>query len=206
MSVTARTLLVLCAVALLPSARVASAQPPPAIGRFAASATLGVSRPNESDMRQVYGTTMVPVTGQIDVRVYPDVSVFAGVRWVKANGQTVILGTPVVADEHYATSLAMTSFRFGAQVSKWVAPRWGLAAGAGVCITAYDEKWPDAGLSASSHSTGFLALAEGRYALTARWNAIARVEFTTVPESSTAGGAGVNLGGLDVSAGVRVLF
>ncbi len=205
MTATARMFVVGCCVTFLASDRPAAAQSPPDVGRFAASATFGVSRANESSMREMYGTTLTPITGQIDVRVYPDLALFAGVRWLKADGQTVIVGTPVTADEKYAISLSTTSFRFGAQVSKWVAPRWGLAAGAGVCITSYDEQWPDAGLGVSGRSTGFLALAELRYALASRWNVIGRVDFTTVPESTTAAGS-VNLGGLDVSAGMRVLF
>jgi len=196
---------VCCTAVVVAFGSAAYAQTPNVPGRLAVSGTIGVLRPLDRSMTDVYGSRLMPFSAQVDVRLNVDVSVFGGLKWVRAGGHTVIVGTPV-AEESYETSLRTASYRFGAQVSRWVARRWALAGGAGVCITAYEETWPDAGLAVSNRVTGFIALAEGRYALNARWNAIARVEYSTIPEKTTVQNAGVNLGGLDASAGVRFIF
>lgn len=180
-----------------------SAQPP--LGRFAVSATLGVSRPVDAGLSEVYGGGLVPVTAQLEVRLEPAIALFGGVRFLKADGQTVVVGTKV-AEETYGTSFRMTSVRLGAQVAARIAPGWALAGGAGVSLVSYEETWPDAGLRVTDRATGLLALAEGRYAVNRRWNVLARVEYTTIPETSAVTGSHVNLGGLDVSAGVRLAF
>ena len=203
---TARKISLMCwTTAIVAAASAAHAQPAQPSGRFAVSATLGVLRPLDASVTGVYGRRLMPFTAQLDVRLAPDLSVFGAVKRVSADGHTVIVGTPV-ADESYPTALRMTSVRLGAQVSKWIAPRWALAAGAGVSITSYEETWPAAGLAVNDRATGFTALAEGRYAFRARWNVIARLEYEAIPESTTLGTTRVNLGGLDASGGVRFIF
>ncbi len=192
------------AIVALPSA--VRAQDPAPVGRFGVSATLGVSMPVDSAVSDVYGSRLVPVTGQVDVRIDPAISLFGGVRWMKADGRTVIVGTPVAANESYATSFRMTSFRLGALVSARIVPRWVLAGGAGICIASYEEQWPDAAQSVKDRGAGFLALAEARYALNARWGVVARLEYASIPQSNTVSDISVNLGGLDGSAGVRFVF
>jgi hypothetical protein len=174
-------------------------------GRIAVSGTVGVFRPTNTTMSDVYGNRLMPVTAQVDVRLLPDVAVFGGVRWMSGDGQSVVIGTPVV-NETSATSLDVTAFRIGAEVAKAVTPRWALAAGAGVVFARYDELWPAAGLSFNNHSSGLLVLAEARYAVGTRWGVIGRVEYASVradvPDQSSA----VNLGGVDMSAGLRFAF
>ncbi len=182
----------------------AAGQSTPAAGRFAASATVGVSMPIDSAMSDVYGG-LVPVTGQVDVRLKTPISLFGGVKYLRADGQTVIVGTKVL-DESYATSFHMTSVRLGAQVAGHLAPRWVLAGGAGVSFAWYEETWPDAGQSVNDRATGFLALAEGRYTMTPRWSVLARVEYAAVPHSNGLFTDNSNLGGFDLSAGVRFIF
>ncbi len=190
--------------ALCTGASLAGAQPVEA-RRFGVSGTVGVFRFLDSSMTDVYGRRLVPVTAQFDVQVASDVLLFGGFQWTKANGQTVVLGTPV-ANERYATSIRIASYRFGAQVFARVAPRWTLGAGAGVCVAGYLETWPDAGLEVSDTSTGFLALAEGRYRMNARWAVVLRAEYTTLPATTTGTATKVNLGGVHGSAGLRVNF
>lgn len=193
-----------CMAAVVAWASVASAQSPDH-PRLAVSASVGVSRPLDTSMTDVYGTRLMPVTVQFDVHVGSVVSAFGAAKWARADGQTVIVGAPI-ADEAYATSLRVMSYRLGALVTTRVAPRWVLGGGAGVCIASYQETWPDAGLQASGSSTGFLALAEARYAVTARWSAIGRAEYTRLPATAAVGNIRVNLGGVDGSAGLRFSF
>ncbi len=195
-----------CVIVIVAVASPARAQGSAPAARFGVSATVGVSMPVDSAMSDVYGSRLVPVTGQIDVRIDPAISLFGGVRWMKADGRTVIVGTPVAANESYATSFRMTSFRLGALVSAHIVPRWVLAGGAGICIASYEEQWPDAAQSVKDRGAGFLALAEARYALNARWGVVARLEYASIPQSNTVANTSANLGGLDGSAGVRFVF
>ncbi len=199
-------LLALCAAILCwACASVAHAQPPPQPGRFAVSGTLGVLHPLRSEMSDVYGGALIAVTGHVDIRLAPDVSFFGGLKRTDGSGRSVVIGAPV-ADERYAAQIRMASFRFGALVSHRLGARLTLAGGAGASVTAYEEAWPDAGLDVRDHATGFIALAEGRYALRARWAALIRFEYSTIPATAKATSVAANLGGLDVSAGVRYAF
>jgi hypothetical protein len=156
-------------------------------------------------MSDVYGSHLMPVTAQVDVRVVPDVAVFGGIRWMSADGRAVVIGTPVV-NERSTTSLTVTAFRVGAEIARTVGRRWAVAGGAGIVMARYEETWPDAGRTFSNHSNGFLVLAEARCALTGKWGAIARVEYSTVHANVADASNAVNLGGMDVSAGVRFAF
>jgi len=181
----------------------AQAAVPPA--RIGVSATFGAFWPVDSAMSDVYGSHLVPVTGQIDVRIVRGISLFAGLTWMSADGQSIIVGTPVV-NEVSATTLGVTTVRIGAAVSKAVAARWTLVGGAGAAVAGYEETWPDAGLAVNDHSIGFLVLGEARYALRSRWAVIGRVEYSTVRADVSDGNGSVNLGGVVTSAGVRVVF
>ncbi len=182
-----------------------AAQPAPVPGRFGVSATVGVFSPLDNAMSDVYGNRLTPLTAQLDVRLVPDVFFFAGLKWMSADGHAVVVGTPVV-DETSAASLGVTSVRIGAEVAKAIAPRWTLAGGAGAVIASYSETWLAAGQAFSYHASGFLVLAEGRYALSSRWGVVGRIEYSTVHADMADGANTVNLGGVDVSAGVRFAF
>ncbi len=184
---------------------VADAQPSSLPGRFAVSGTAGLFWPSDSAMRDVYGSRLTPLTGQFEVGIAPDVSLFGGVKWFSANGQSVIVGTPVTS-ETSATSLSVTSIRVGAEVSKAVAARWTLAGGGGLVFAMYNEAWPDAGRTYNGRSNGFLALAEVRYAPGARWAVIGRFEYSGLGADVPEGNTTVGLGGIEVSAGVRFVF
>ena len=164
-----------------------------------------MSRPPDSAMRDVYGGSLMPVVGQVDVHVAAGVSLFAGIRWMGSNGRTVVAGTPI-ADEEYATSLKLLSYRFGLLASTRVASRWSIAGGGGVAITGYEETWPEAGLAVSDQSTGFVLLGEARYKVTSRWSATGRIEYTSVAAKTAVTKSDVNLGGVDVLGGLRFSF
>ncbi len=202
-----RAFLITVAILLLPIGFVVSAGAQTAAlpGRFAVSGTAGLFWPSDSAMRDVYGSRLTPLTGQVEIRVLPDVSLFGGVEWFSANGQSVIVGAPVTS-ETYSTSLTVTSIRAGAEVSKVVAPRWTLAGGGGAVFAAYTETWPDAGRTYSGRSNGFLVLAEVRYAPGARWAVIGRVDYSGLGADVPEGNTTANLGGVHVSAGVRFVF
>ncbi len=200
-----RHLHVVCGLAFLVILASPAAAQLPDGPRFAASGAIGVSRPLDRAMSDVYGSRMMAVAGQFDVQIAPAVWAFAGVKRVGSDGRTVIVGTPI-ADEQYATSLRMTSYRLGVLVSRAVASKWSLAGGGGVCITSYEETWPDASLAVSDRSIGFVLAGEGRYHVTARWGAILRVEYATAPATISVVNTDVNLGGLDVLGGLRFSF
>ena len=183
----------------------ASAQSPALPGRLAVSATLGLFRPIDSAMTDVYGSRLTPVTGHLDVRIVPDVWLFGGVKWMSADGHAVVVGTPQ-GDETSPTSLSVTTLRVGALVGRDFGPRWTLAGGAGVAIARYEETWPEADMQFNNQSSGFLLLAEVRYALRMRWAVIGRAEYSSVRANVPDGSSVVNLGGVDASAGVRFVF
>ncbi len=193
------------AIVALGSAAVVQAQPSLQAGRFGVSGTVGVLHPLHGEVSDVYGGALVSVTGHLDVRLAPWLSLFGGLKETRASGQSVVIGTPV-ADERHATSLRMASFRFGALMSHRIADRWTLAGGAGASIAAYEEAWPDAQLDVSDRATGFLALGEGRYSLGPKWAIVARIEYSTIPTSAKEPAVAANLGGIDASAGVRFAF
>jgi len=202
-----RVYLILAGVALVSPACASSAaaQSAASPGRVALSGTVGVFVPSNTAMSDVYGSRLMPVTAQVDVRVVPDVALFGGIRWMSADGQAVVLGTPVV-NETSTTSLGVTAFRVGAEVARAVAPRWTLAGGAGIVIARYEETWPDAGRAVNNHSSGFLVLAEARCAVGGKWSVIGRVEYASVRANVADENSAVNLGGVDASAGVRFVF
>jgi len=156
-------------------------------------------------MTDVYGTRLMPITGQFAVHIASGVSMFAGVKWVRSDGRTIVVGAPI-ADERYATSLRSMSYRFGVLASARLASRWSIAGGAGICVTSYEETWPDTALAVSGRSTGFVVLGEGLYLVKGNWSAFVRTEYTTVPAKTTVAKIDVNVGGVDVSGGLRFSF
>jgi len=183
-----------------------TSQRPQIAHRFGVSAAAGISWPVDGVVADVYGG-MVPVTVQADARLFGHVALFAGFKSVQADGQTVVLGTPV-ADERYATSLRVSSLRLGAIVVVPVARRFALAGSAGVGVNWFGERWPEAQSTARGHATGIVVQAEMRYALHPRWTVLGRLEYAPFSTQAvgTSSAVGVNLGGLDLCAGIRLGF
>ncbi|MGE5361531.1 MAG: hypothetical protein ACM3NQ_21145 [Bacteroidales bacterium] len=181
-------------------------QQAPGVPRFGVSGAVGVSWPVETVVSDVYGR-MVPLAVQGDVRLVPHVSVFGGFKAIRQDGQSVVIGT-TVAEEAYLTSLSISSLRFGATFDFPVARRLTAAASAGVGVNWYEERWPEAAATATGHPAGIVVQGEARYALHPRWAALARFEYAHIGAhaASDATTAGVNVGGFDLSAGIRVGF
>lgn len=174
--------------------------------RFNVSAAVGVLRPSDESFRALYGGSHVPVTVQLECRLWPRLALFGGGQFLGADGRTIAEGAQV-GDESFPLRFTTSSIRVGALV---LMPkrRWTVFAGGGVSYSTYHEEWTGTQISVSGHTYGFVAQAGARYVLTGPILLSGGVEYTYVPaHSSDASADGtIDLGGLGVSLGVGIRF
>jgi len=175
-------------------------------GPLAVSVTVGVSRPAESVFRDVYGSPVVPLAGQVDWRIGTSgLGLFGGVRWVTAAGVAVAEGGPRPSDER--VEFSMLSWRVG---PSWGARRgaWGFGVGGGLAYNSYREEWETAGLLVEDSGPGALVQGAVERAITRRLSALLRVEYAwfeaDAPEDTGLGSVG--LGGIDLAGGLAFRF
>jgi hypothetical protein len=175
-------------------------------GQVAASLTVGVSRPADTVFRDVYGSAVVPVTGQVDWRLGPlGFGLFGGARWVSAAGEAVAEGTSQPGGER--VQFSMLSWRLG---PSWGGRRgpWGVTAGAGLAYHLYREEWAAAGVRVEDSGIGGVLQGTVERALTRKLAALLRAEYGWF-EAEAAEGTGldpVGLGGFDVAGGLAFRF
>ncbi len=200
-----RSLLVPCLIVLELAvlARAGAAQTPARSTRIGLSGSVGLFVPRDSTLSEVYGRYLVPMTAQADVPIASHFSIVGGLRWLPASGEAVQTGDSVPS-EQFSTSVSVLTLRAGVLVHARVAPRWTLGGGGGVGISRYSESMPDLGLDTSGWAAGGFAMAEGRYAVRARWSVIGRFEYASIP--ITVSGDSINIGGPDVHVGLRFAF
>ena len=194
--------LVMVVLAQTGPAAQAEEEPP----RFSVSAAVGVLRPSDVSFRELYGGSHVPVTVQLECRLWPRLALFGGGQFLGADGRTIAEGAQV-GDESFPLRFTTSSIRVGALV---LMPkrRWTVFAGGGASYSTYHEDWTGTQVSASGKTYGFLAQAGVRYVLTGPVSLSGGVEYTYVPahSSDASSGGTIDLGGLGVSLGVGVGF
>lgn len=166
------------------------------------SASAGFFQPSSPVVSDLYGRGL-PVTIQADGRITDRLGMFAGVRFARDTGRTVVVGQQI-EEERYRITLRTDAARLGATyyVSRG---RSSLALGGGLVVGWYVERWPDAGFVGRGSAPGALASAGFSRLLTGRVTVTGRVEYTYLPVDRTALRS-VGLGGLDVTAGIGVSF
>src|SRR5512139_2770104 len=173
--------------------------------RFSVSAAVGVLRPSDVSFRELYGGSHVPVTVQLECRLWSRLAVFGGVQLLGADGRT-IAEEAEAGDEDFQLRFTTSSIRVGALV---LMPKrkWTVYAGGGASYSTYHEEWTGAQISASGKAYGFVAQAGARYVLTGPIFLSGGVEYTYAPADSDASSEGTtNLGGLGVSLGAGIRF
>lgn len=168
--------------------------------RFFIGAAAGYFYPGQGPFRKIYHKPAWPVELQLGWNLNRKMSVFGAARYLETSGSTVLLAAQR-PEETYALRWRMLSLRLGMNYWLW-SFRFTPFLGAGASFSFYKEQWLDAPRTAEGKKTGFFIQAGGRYRLGRRWQALAQLEYSNLPAGSGAQGK-VNLGGLDLSLGLR---
>jgi len=170
------------------------------------SVTAGAGVPSGDVFRDVYGSALVPVVGQVDLRIGTSgFGVFGGLRWVSVSGEAVVENSSEPGGER--VKFTMTSWRVG---PAWGVQRgpWRFGAGAGLAYNSYREEWESARLSIEDSGIGAMFQGNVERRLTRRLSALLRVEYSLFeadPPEDTGLGS-VALGGIDIGGGVAIRF
>ncbi len=170
------------------------------------SVTAGVGLPSDDVFRDVYGSTVVPIGGQVDWRIGTSgFGLFGGLRWVSTTGEAIADDAAVASGERL--EFAMMSWRVGPSWSVLRGP-WGFGAGAGLTYNSYREEWESAGLRVEDSGIGAVFQGNVERRFTRRLSALVRLEYALFeidPPEDTGLGS-VALGGLDITAGIGFRF
>lgn len=181
---------------------VANAQPRPDEPRVSVAGLVGLARPTDETFREVYGSSLVPFSAQVDWRLgSAGAEAFAGIRHVGTTGEAI--GDTAAATGQSLT-LRMTSVRFGLG---WQAPgrRWRFAVSGGGSYNWYRETWEDLDIETKDHVFGIVAQASVSYRLSRRVSLIASGEFSAIGvDAMDPALPSVSLGSLDFLGGVSL--
>jgi hypothetical protein len=170
-------------------------------GGISAGFFAGVARPSDEAFRQIYGSTLFPVSVQANVRLYRGLHAFAGYAYVSRSGQVMPVG-PGTANESEPLKFRMHTVKAG---GLYAVPVWKLTllAGAGVGFNYYLEKWEAAGASTSGSKAGLLVQAGAEVPVFGRLSLAGRIEYCQVPiRENSAAEFDTNLGRLDFELGL----
>jgi hypothetical protein len=176
-----------------------------AVPRGDVSVAAGVFAASDAAVTAVYPGTNVPVAVWADVNVTRHLSVFAGGRFLDMTGH------PVVADSAGASpesdvELSVRAVVFGAR-AHYRRGRVDATAGVGAAYSTYTESWAGTSESVSGGAWGPVLHAGFALGLSQRFAAIGRVEWSRVATGQgSVGSPNVQLGGVDVLAGIAVRF
>jgi hypothetical protein len=172
-----------------------------------ASVSFAVFRPVDRAVREMYGSGALPVTAQFEYPAGRRLRPFVGFRWSTDRGRTVAAGSSP-GTLAYGLTLRTSSIRGGVLVGLPLG-RVDVALGGGISANWYDERWSGASLAASGHHRGAVIQASLRTAVTRRLLAMARLEYSSIPNVQRVADtdlARVDLGGLEVGAGLGFRF
>jgi hypothetical protein len=167
--------------------------------RFFIGLTAGYFYPQQGAFRKIYDKPLWPIGLQLDWGLNRKMIVFAAARYLQTSGNTVLLAGQR-PEETYALRWRMATLRLGMNYQLRSA-RCAPFLGAGISYTFYREQWLDAPLASEGRKAGFFVQAGGRYRLSRRLQALAQLDYSSVPAGDGAQGR-VNLGGLNLSLGL----
>ncbi len=171
------------------------------VPRLAVSATAGFGRSLNGQFRDNYGGVQMPLSVQVDLRLFQRISVFSAFRRVRTKGQTTI-EEPNFAEDALPLTFRMHSAKFGGTVGGQLG-RVTLQAGGGVSGNWYKEEVGVLDLSLRGRNVGLLAQVAASYPLNRRLSLQGRFEFTSIPSRTDPGtGIDINLGGIELACGL----
>lgn len=173
------------------------------LSRLEISATAGIAHVWNAQFNEVYRGVQVPLSVQLDCRVFRRIYAFSGFRFVGIEGEA-ISEEPVQAQEEFQTKFKMYSAAIGWAVAMPIR-RATVTAGAGITCNWYREILAEANLSTRGTAIGFLAQTAARYPLSRRFSVLGRLGFSSIPSRTDPVTNGrINLGGIEVSGGLSV--
>ena len=175
-------------------------------GAVALSFAAGLGIPSGAVFRDIYGSQVWPLSGQVEWRITSSgLGVFGGVRRVTRGGRALTEGASQPSEEQ--VEFTTTSWRIGPSWSL-IRGRWGFTVAGGPSYVTYREAWDTAGLSQEDSRLGFVVQGTLDRQLTRRVSVLLRLEQSLLnadPPEDTGLGS-VNLGATDIAAGLAFRF
>ena len=165
----------------------------------------GAWLPADDVLSEIYGDPQWPLIVQGEVRIAGPVGLFAGVRLLARDGETIV-EAPGAASPSFPVEFRTTSVRFGGIASGRVA-RVEIAAGIGAERLSGEERWPSEDLSFDVTAWGVLAQGSLRVPVWEHLALLGLIEYswlTTQPDDPALGP--VDLGGITFGGGVALRF
>lgn len=187
---------------LFPISSSAAAAPQPAGQRFFMGVAAGYFRPLQASFRKIYDKPAWPLELRLGWAAKPHLDLFAAVRFMQADGNTVLLNA-WKPRESYALRLRLLALRLGASFYAGDGPIVPYL-GAGIQYVSFKEEWLATPLETSGSKAGFFVHWGGRLRLARSLHLLAQLEYSHLPAGEGDRGQKVNLGGLCLSLGVRV--
>jgi opacity protein-like surface antigen len=165
---------------------------PPALAQqnvpdLQAGFSAGVALPTDEQFREFYGSAQFVIAGQVDVRACRRFLVFSGYGYRDRTGNAEGSRDPLKFRMHTFKLGGLYALPLGSVLIK---------AGAGIGIFNYKETWEAAGVVTSGTKPGFLLQAGVERTITGPIAVVGRIEYSHVRADE------INLGGLDLSAGL----
>ena len=168
------------------------------------SVAAGVSAASDAAVTAVYPGTKIPVAVWADVNLTRHLSVFGGGRFLDTTGHPVIEDGAAAPDSD--VELSVRAVVFGAR-AHYRRGRIDGTAGVGAAYSTYTESWAGTSESVSGSAWGPVLHAGFAFGLGQRFAAITRLEWSRVATGQgSLGSPSVQLGGVDVLAGIGVSF
>jgi opacity protein-like surface antigen len=167
--------------------------------RFFIGLAAGFFYPQQGMYREIYGKAIWPAELQLEWTLGRKLSVFGAARYLETSGHAVLLDEQR-PEETYTLRWRMATLRLGMNYRLGNA-RFSPFLGTGVNYSSYREQWLDVPLTGEGQKVGFFIQVGGRYRLSRRWQALAQLDYSSVPAGDGAQGR-VNLGGLNLSLGL----
>ena len=195
-------------VGLLVGAAVCAAAPvaaqPPA-PRAAVWVASGAFFPADDVLSEAYGQPQWPLIVQGEVRVAGPVWLFAGVRRLARDGETVA-AAPGALDASYPLELRTTSVRVGGSLAGQVG-RVQVAGGVGAEYASGEERWPTEGLAFDIAAWGVLVQGSVRLPVWRHLACLGLIEYSFLPaDPDDVLLERVDLGGITLGGGVLLTF
>ena len=190
---------------MLAAAGALRAAEPPAEPRFSLAVAAGGFLASDSAVSKVYPSLGIPVQVRVGWRFAGPWTLFAGFRFLRMSGTTVIVGTAIDA-ESYAVRLTVSAWQAG---FRWQAKagRWTFRLEAGASRFAYEEAWTGAAFDVKGTSFGGFGGGGVEWALTPWLAAAGGLEYGILPTRSGGRLAGKpDLGGMDGMFGLILRF